>query len=126
MEDALLISQRAEKTSSPVPLEMFGVGCAYVPKEARHGVRISSVPMKAVRCAHVYLLCVCVCVCFPADANKTMLEKLEEEAMIKELVELVEKRNQLVLELEEERLKCVERESVCAADFDKMGVDGIV
>ena len=82
--------------------------------------------MKAVRCAHVYLLCVCVCVCFPVDANKTMLEKLEEEAMIKELVELVEKRNQLVLELEEERLKCVERESVCAAEFDKMGVDGIV
>ena len=100
-----------------MPLEMFGVGCAYVSKEARHGVRISSVPMKAVRCAHVYLLCVCVCVCvcvcFPADANKTMLEKLEEEAMIKELVELVEKRNQLVLELEEERLKCVERR-VCA------------
>ena len=37
--DGLLISQRAEKTSSPVPLEMFGVGCAYVTKEARHGVR---------------------------------------------------------------------------------------
>ena len=39
----LLISRRAEKTSSPVPLEMFGVGCASVAKEARHGVRISSV-----------------------------------------------------------------------------------
>ena len=34
-----------------------------------------------------------------------MLEKLEEEAMLKELVELVEKRDQLVLELEEERLR---------------------
>ena len=34
-----------------------------------------------------------------------MLEKLEEEAMIKELVDLVERRNQLVVELEEERLK---------------------
>ena len=53
----------------------------------------------------VYVCYVCACVCLPVDTSKTMLEKLEEEAMIKELVELVEKRNQLVLELEEERLK---------------------
>ena len=52
----------------------------------------------------------CSCVCLPVDTNKTMLEKLEEEALIKELVELVEKRNQLVEELEEERLRCFERE----------------
>lgn len=52
----------------------------------------------------------CPRLCLPADTNKTMLEKLEEEALIKELVELVEKRNQLVEELEEERLRYVERE----------------
>jgi hypothetical protein len=39
------------------------------------------------------------------EEEKSMLEKLEEEAMIKELVDLVERRNQLVVELEEERLK---------------------
>ena len=62
-------------------------------------------------CARVHVcMCMCSCVCLPVDTNKTMLEKLEEEALIKELVELVEKRNQLVEELEEERLRCFERE----------------
>ena len=60
-------------------------------------------------CARV-CMCMCAWVCLPVDTNKTMLEKLEEEALIKELVELVEKRNQLVEELEEERLRCFERE----------------
>ena len=66
---------------------------------------------RACVCARVHVcMCMCSCVCLPVDTNKTMLEKLEEEALIKELVELVEKRNQLVEELEEERLRCFERE----------------
>ena len=45
------------------------------------------------------------CPCVVVDEDKSMLEKLEEAAMLKELVELFEKRDQLVLELEEDRLR---------------------
>ena len=41
------------------------------------------------------------------ESLKTMMEKIEEEAMIQELVELVEKRNALVQQLEEERVRSV-------------------
>ncbi len=38
-----------------------------------------------------------------AESLKTEMEKLEEDAMVSELVELVEKRNKLVWDLHEEK-----------------------
>ena len=48
-----------------------------------------------------------MCVLYPADpyadSKKTEMERVEEDAMVNELVELVEKRNKLVWDLHEEK-----------------------
>lgn len=44
-----------------------------------------------------------MCVHVHTDSLKTEVEKLEEDAMVSELVELVEKRNKLVWDLHEEK-----------------------
>ena len=48
-------------------------------------------------------VCVCVCVCVCTDSLKSAVERLEEEAMISELVELVEKRDKLLWTLHFEK-----------------------
>ncbi len=42
-------------------------------------------------------------VCVVVDSKKTEMDRIKDEAMIAELVELVEKRNKLLWDLDEEK-----------------------
>ncbi len=67
-----------------------------MPKNGKAKLAVST-PYPYQSCDLVFLLCLCV------DSLKSELEKLEEEAMINELVELVERRDELLWALHFEK-----------------------